>query len=30
MEAASAAFAVPLPVLVVNGRDGVQHRAGTL
>ena len=26
---ASAAFAVPLPVLVVNGRDGVQHR-GTL
>ena len=24
-----AAFAVPLPVLVVNGRDGVQHR-GTL
>ena len=26
---ASAAFAVPLPVLVVNDRDGVQHR-GTL
>jgi hypothetical protein len=23
---ASAAFAVPLPVLVVNDRDGVQHR----
>ena len=29
MDATSAAFAVPLPVLVVNGRDGVQHR-GTL
>ena len=28
-EAASAAFAVPLPVLVVNDRDGVQHR-GTI
>jgi len=26
---ASAAFAVPLPVLVVNDRDGVKHR-GTL
>ena len=29
MDATSAAFAVPLPVLVVNDRDGVQHR-GTL
>ena len=29
MDATSAAFTVPLPVLVVNDRDGVQHR-GTL
>ena len=29
MDATSAAFAVPLSVLVVNDRDGVQHR-GTL
>ena len=29
MDATSAAFAVPLPVLVVDDRDGVQHR-GTL
>ena len=29
MDATSAAFAVPLPVLVINDRDGVQHR-GTL
>ena len=29
MDATSAAFAVPLPVLVVNDHDGVQHR-GTL